>query len=100
VPTMIIKASPTGSGADELESAAQALFAALDERRPDGLAYYSLREADGNYLIVLQIPGNAENPLPAFPEFLAFQAGLPGWLAEPARPAPAHVVGAYGTLTA
>ena len=95
---MIIRAVPHESAAADLESAARALFASLHDAQPAGIAYYSLREQDGNYLIVLQIEDGLENPLLAMPEFQAFQAGTARWLAEPSRPAPGQVIGAYGVL--
>jgi hypothetical protein len=52
MPTMIVTVVPREDAVGELESAARALFAALQDRRPPGIAYQSLREQDGGYLIV------------------------------------------------
>ena len=98
MPTMIVRAVPREDAVGELESAARALFAALQDRRPPGIACQSLREQDGGYLIVCRCRRAWRTPRPSFPEFTAFQSGLSSWLAEPSRPAPARVVGAFGAL--
>jgi hypothetical protein len=38
-----------------------------------------------------------ENPLPAIPEFRAFQAGLGQWLAEPPAVEQYEVLGSYSS---
>lgn len=65
--TTVIRAFPSEDAAGELESEAQVLFAALHDQQPAGLAWYSLREDDGSYLIVLQLQDGAANPLLSFP---------------------------------
>ncbi|CAO5162203.1 ABM domain-containing protein [Frankia sp. AiPs1] len=82
--------------AAEVEAAVKSLFVALEEARPEGIRYTSLRLADGvTYEVLLQIEEGVENPLPKVPEFLRFQENLKGWLAEPPTPEQATVIGDY-----
>jgi hypothetical protein len=68
MPTMIVRVVPREDAVGEPDSATRALFAALQDRRPPGIAYHSLREQDGGYLLVLRIQEGVENPLPSFPD--------------------------------
>jgi hypothetical protein len=75
------------------------MFAALRQAQPEGIRYASFRLADGvTYVALLQVDDGVENPLPALPEFLEFQEGLKGWVAEAPDAGPATVVGSYGLL--
>jgi hypothetical protein len=83
----------------DVESAAQTMFAALHEAQPDGVRYASCKLADGEtFVVMLAVEEGKENPLPAIPEFRAFQEGLKSWIAEPAQPEWLTVVGSYRLL--
>ena len=63
--------------ADKVEENATAIktvFSQLDDSRPDGLNYMSLRGADGTFVHVATIEG--ANPLAELEAFKAFQSGL------------------------
>ena len=92
----MIRATVADHHVAEAEAAATAMFAALDEARPAGVQYASLRTGGGSTFVVLLALEGPDNPLPAIPEFRAFQEGLAGWLAEPPTVEQATVLGSYG----
>ena len=92
---MMIRATVTDDDVAEVEAAAKAMFAAIDEARPTGVKYASLRVGGATFVALLALDG-ADNPLPAIAEFRAFQERLQGWLAEPPTAEQATVVGSYG----
>jgi hypothetical protein len=88
------KVAPEHTG--DVEAAARRMFAAIERAAPDGVKYASTRLADGTtYVAVLEVADGVDNPLPGIPEFVEFQQGLRGWVAEPPAAGPAGVVGNY-----
>jgi hypothetical protein len=84
---MMIRAKVKPEHVSDIESALKTMFAALKVHQPKGVKYASSRASDGlSFIILLALENPAENPLPAIPEFRAFQEGLKAWLAEPANP--------------
>lgn len=80
----------------DIEAAVRTMFTALAARQPPGVKYASSRLSDSTtFVIFLALENPAENPLPATPEFRAFQESTRGWLAEPTHPEPLTVVGSY-----
>ena len=93
---MMIRAKVKEESIKDIESAVQTMFAALDLVQPKGVRYASSQLSDGaTFVILLALENPAENPLPAIPEFRAFQDGLRGWLAEPPTSEKLSVVGSY-----
>jgi hypothetical protein len=93
---VMIRARVKDESVAEVESAAKAMFAAIDEAQPQGIRYASTKLPDGvTFVILLAVEDGIENPLPAVPAFREFQQNLPGWLVEPATPEPLTVVGSY-----
>jgi hypothetical protein len=93
---LMIQAKVKDDKVAEVEAAAKAMFAAIDEAGPKGVRYASCKQRDGvTFVIFLAVEDGIENPLPAVPEFLQFQQSLPGWLVEPSAPEPLTVVGSY-----
>ena len=93
---MMFRATAKPEHTGDLETAVRTMFAAINERQPKGVKYASSRLADSTtYIILLALENPAENPLPAIPEFRAFQSGIRNWLAEPTVPEPLIVVGSY-----
>ncbi len=93
---MILRASVKGDCVTQVDQAVEKMFAAIDEAEPKDVRYASCKAADGTtYVILLEIGDGVDNPLPAVPEFRAFQAGLKDWLAKPAVPEQFTVVGSY-----
>lgn len=93
--TIQIRAKVRDDAVTEVEAAATAMFAAIEAAAPSGVRYGSAKLADGvTFVVTLHLDGE-DNPLAAIPEFNRFQAGLPGWLAEPPVVEPLSVVGSY-----
>jgi hypothetical protein len=93
---LIVTAKVAPEHTADVEASARRMFAAIGRAAPDGVKYASTRLADGvTYVAVLEVADGAENPLPAIPEFVEFQQGLRGWVAEPPAAGPAAVVGNY-----
>jgi len=93
---MMVRAKVRPESVKDLETSLETLFAALARIQPDGVQYASSKLADGTtFVILLALAQEENNPLPAVPEFQAFQEGLRGWLAEPPTPERLTVVGSY-----
>ena len=93
---MMFQATAKPEHVSDLEAAVETMFAAISERQPKGVKYASSRLADSTtYIIFLALENPADNPLPAIPEFGAFQANSRGWLAEPTVPEPLAIIGSY-----
>ncbi|SDM15808.1 hypothetical protein [Nonomuraea jiangxiensis] len=93
---MMVQAEIKPECVDEIEAAGRKLFSAIERERPQGLRYASCRLPDGvTYLNLLALDDGVENPLPALPEAGEFQAGLKGWLAEPATSRSLTIIGSY-----
>jgi hypothetical protein len=80
----------------DVQAAARKMFAAIDAAQPEGIRYASSLLPDGEtFLALLQLDDGVENPLPAFPEFQEFLAGVEASRAEPADVTPLTVIGSY-----
>jgi hypothetical protein len=80
----------------EVEEAIGRLFAAVDEAAPAGVAYTAARVGDGSeFLLTLQLPEGAANPLLDIAEAGAFRARIAEWAGGPVAPASLHVLGRY-----
>jgi hypothetical protein len=80
----------------EVEAAVKRVFATLQQEQPKGIRYTSCRLSDGvTYVAVLELDDGVDNPLPALPEFRAFQENLKHWSAEPPIPEQVTVIGSY-----
>lgn len=80
----------------DIEAAVRTMFMALAARRSPGVKYASSHLSDSTtFVIFLALENPDENPLPAIPEFRAFQESTKGWLAEPTHAEPLTVVGSY-----
>ena len=80
----------------DIRAAAKKVFAAIDAAQPEGISYASCLLEDGEtFVAFLQLDDGVENPLPGFPEFREFLAGVEASRAEPADVQPLTVVGSY-----
>lgn len=80
----------------EAEAGVKALFAALEEEKPQGIRYSSYRMSDGvTYVVLLEVQDGVDNPLPGIAAFRDFQSSLGGWLAEPPAPEQLTAIGDY-----
>jgi len=76
------------------EAAARTMFAAINDVRPGGVKYASTRAGENTFIVLLALEGE-QNPLVAIPEFRAFQAALPQYLAGPPVVEQLDVLGSY-----
>jgi hypothetical protein len=80
----------------DVRAGAEKMFAAVNAAQPEGIRYASCLLPDGEtFLAFLQVDDGVENPLPGFPEFQEFLAGVEASRAEPADVQPLTVVGSY-----
>jgi hypothetical protein len=97
---MLLRADVKPESVAEAEAATKAMFASLEEAAPAGVRYASSRLSGSNTFVVLvQIEDGVENPLPAVPEWVAFQAQLKDWLAGPPTTEELAVVGSYNLFS-
>lgn len=74
-----------------------ALFAAVEAAAPAQLQYTALRETDEPvFILILELPDGAENPLPSIPAAAAFRGWLPHQTDDDLTPRPCAVLGRYG----
>jgi hypothetical protein len=94
----MIQAKIKAESVTDVQAAAKKMFAAIGAAQPEGIRYASCLLPDGEtFVALLQVDDGVDNPLPGFPEFREFLAGV-----EAARPAletvwgelPPHVTGA------
>lgn len=85
--------------AKEFEDAAEAVFKAVEKKRPKGVRYTLCRLSDGfTYLGLLELEDGIANPLPELPEGKKFLEGLQNWTVEPAIRDELTPVGSYGSF--
>jgi quinol monooxygenase YgiN len=92
----MIRAKVKPENIADIEASVKAMFAAIEQAKPQGIRYSSYRLPDGtSYLILLELDEGIDNPLPGMPAFRSFQENLKGWLAEPPATEPLTTLGAY-----
>jgi hypothetical protein len=94
--TLVVRYQTKPEQADENQRLVEAVFAKLAATNPGGLSYATIRLADGTFLHIADVEGDA-NPLNELAEFAAFLDGInercePG---QTPNPQPATVVGSY-----
>jgi len=76
-----------------------AVFSELEQVRPEGLRYLSLRLDDDTFIHVVETDAaNGSSPLPGLAAFRAFQSGIGERCDEPPQARPATIVGNYRML--
>ncbi len=93
---IVVRYRPKAEHADENQRLVEAVFAELAAKAPAGLRYATLRLADGTFVHVAEVEGDA-NPLTSMDAFAAFQKGVrarcePG---DGPNAQPATIVGSY-----
>jgi hypothetical protein len=83
--------------AEENQKLIEAVFAELDERRPDGFTYQVFRLEDGVSFVHVAIEHDVDDPasLQDVPAFQAFVAGIADRCDVPPAASGATVVGGY-----
>ena len=82
--------------ADENESLVRAVYAELDETKPEGLRYATLRLDDGVSFVHLSESESDASPLSEVPAFKAFQEEIAERADEQPVVTEVEVVGSYG----
>jgi hypothetical protein len=95
---MMVRAKVKPESASEAEAATRSMFSALNHaHHPAGVHYASCKLADGvTFLALVALEDQANNPLPAIPEWVAFQESLEAWRDGPPDVEQLTVVGSYG----
>ncbi|TWF75548.1 hypothetical protein FHX44_111432 [Pseudonocardia hierapolitana] len=92
----IVRFTTSATDVPAVEAAIETMVAAIHRERPPGTRFSSWKLADGvTFLNVLELEDGVDNPLLGIPECRAYQKELARWVAEPPRPQPVTVVGAY-----
>jgi len=93
---LMVRATVKAAQVTEIEAAVKRVFAALQHEQPKGIRYASSRLPDGvTYVVLLELDDGVDNPLPALPEFRAFQETLKNSMAEPPISDQLTVIGSY-----
>ncbi|WP_430335884.1 hypothetical protein [Rhodococcus sp. ACT016] len=94
VQTVRFQTSP--EHADAVVEQIAALFDAVHAAAPKGLKYFAVRETDEPvFMLLLELPEDAENPLPSIPAAAAFRAWLPTQTDDDPAPRACTVLGRY-----
>jgi hypothetical protein len=95
--TTVVRYQAKAERADENQQLIEAVFAELDERKPDGLTYRVFRLDDGVSFVHVAIEHDVDEPgsLPAVPAFQAFVADIAERCDRPPVATGATVVGSY-----
>jgi hypothetical protein len=93
---IVVRYQTTVDSAEENQRLVQQVYAELNETRPDGIRYMTLRLADGVTFLHVSLVTADENPLSQTAAFAQFQADLPARVVEGPQPSAATVVGSYG----
>ena len=94
--TLVVRYQIKPEHADENQRLVEAVFEKLAATNPAGLRYATIRLADGTFLHIADVEGDA-NPLNELAEFAEFLDGI-NERCEPGHtpnPQPATVVGSY-----
>ena len=94
---VIVRYKVKGDNVQENIDYIQAVFAALEKSRPEGLRYASFQLEDGvSFVHIASIEtDNGENPLPALDEFKSFVKDITQRCEEAPVACSAETIGAY-----
>ena len=82
--------------ADENRSRIEAVFAALNESKPDNLSYFVVQTGEGEFFHVVDATPEALDALQAMPAFREFSGTVADRQAAPSSRRDAVLVGSYG----
>ncbi|MEU6644400.1 hypothetical protein ABZ863_17850 [Saccharomonospora sp. NPDC046836] len=92
----IVRFSTSPEHVPEVEEAIDQLFTAVKEAAPAGLEYTAARVGDSpEFLLTLQLPDDAPNPLLGIEAAGEFRARIAGWAGVPVPPQTLDVLGRY-----
>jgi hypothetical protein len=94
---VMMRANAMPEHADNIESAAGSMFAAIENEAPEGIRYSAYRVGESaTFVILLELLEGTENPLPGIAAVGTFQEDLRGgWLSEPPVMEQLTLVGEY-----
>ena len=94
--TVIVRYRTRPEAAEENARLIEAVFAALDDVKPDGFWYRTFRLADGVSFVHVARHEGTDNPLSHVAAFAEFQRDLADRCVEQPTPSEATLVGSYG----
>jgi hypothetical protein len=96
--TLMVRYEIAEDGVDEVVEAVEKAFAAVNERRPDGIRFkYWRRAGSTEFLSVLELDDDVENPLFAIDAANQLRAVIAKWVVcDPPTPQPLTLLGSYG----
>ena len=96
--TTVVRYQAKPERAAENQQLIEAVFAELDERKPEGFSYNAFRLDDGVTFIHVGVEQDDDNPgtLQAVPAFRAFVANVADRCDVPPQATGASIVGTYG----
>lgn len=93
---MMVRGKVKAENVADVEAAAEKMFSAIEQAKPEGVHYASSRLDDGvTFVALLKLDDGVDNPLPTLPAFVEFQEELKQWMAEPPTLENMTVVGSY-----
>jgi len=100
MPTMMIRYQVAEEGVTEVVDAVKKAFAAVSRQKPAGIRYtYFRRAGSTEFVALLELDPNVENPLPAIAEARALQATVAKWaVGDPPTPQPLEELGSYASV--
>ncbi|TCO47970.1 hypothetical protein [Actinocrispum wychmicini] len=98
MPVLMIRYQVADEGVTEVATAVENAFAAVATQQPDGIRYAYLRNAN-EFIALLALDENVENPLPGIEEARQLQATVAKWAVGTApAPQPFEILGTYRVL--
>lgn len=98
MPTLLIHYHLNSNGIDEVIAAAQAAFAALQQRAPEGVRFtYGCRVGSNEFFALLDLDEGVDNPLATIGAARALQTAVGKWaVGRRPTPQPFQIIGSYG----
>lgn len=98
MPTLFVRYETRDGGVDEVVSAVEAAFAAVNEQHPESIRWtYWHGPGKNEFGALLQLADGVENPLPMIGEAHDVQAAVAKWVdGDTPVPRPITVIGSYG----
>lgn len=100
MPVLIVRYDVAEEGVAAVATAVETAFAAVRELAPDGIRYSYLRRAGSTeFVALLHLADNTENPLPGIDAARQLQATVAKWvIGDPPAPGAFEVLGDYRML--
>lgn len=96
---VVVRYETRAEAAEENQRLVREVFAQLNQDRPDGLRYATLRLADGVSFVHVAVVEGETNPLTELAAFARFQEGIGDRLVAAPERSEATLVGSYQAFT-